>query len=477
MISYGSTTGRWILTATILGSGIVFIDGTVVNVALPAIGHSLHASLAGLQWTIDGYLLTLSALLLIGGGLGDRYGRRLIFVIGLGVFTVGSLACALAPDIAALIAARALQGLGGAMLVPGSMAIIAASIDPDDRGRAIGAWSGLSGVAGAVGPFLGGWLIDAVSWRMIFVINLPLAAITGLLAWRHVPESRAQVSGPLDVPGAATASVALATLAYASIEHRGSGSLVTLIVGVLTTTLFLILEARRPFPMLPLSTFRSPQFSGTNLTTVAVYGALGVALFLVVLRLEISLGYSALLAGVSLVPFTGLMLVLSPRMGRLGQRVGARLPMTVGSLVTAVGMLLFGRVGPGTHYVIGVLPAVVVFGLGMSLVVAPLTAAVLGSVPESMVGVASGINNAASRLASLFAVAVLPGLAGISVSTSVGTGLSHGYVTAMRISAGMCAVGAAVAWVFVKTTATVRVPPHPSPVAACQDPRAVQITR
>lgn len=458
------------ILATVLGSGVVFLDGTVVNVALPAIGHDLHTSVTGLQWTLDAYLLTLSALLLLGGSAGDRYGRRSMFVLGLIAFTLASAACGLAPDVGLLIAARAAQGVGGALLVPGSLAIIASEFAAEDRGRAIGAWSGLGGVASAVGPFLGGWLIDAVSWRLIFFLNLPLAAVAVAVARRHVPESRAPEHEPLDVTGAATISLALAALSYAAIEHRGTGARLALVLGVVVAALFVVLEQRSAHPMLPLAIFRSAQFTGANLTTLAVYGALGVAVFLVVLRLEVSLRYSALDAGASLVPLTVLMLLLSSTSGKVAQRIGARVPMTVGPVVTAAGMLLLSRVGPGTRYVSGVFPGMVVFGLGMVITVAPLTAAVLAGVEESRVGVASGINNAAARLAGLLAVAVLPGVAGIDPGHSLRSGLATGYQSALRIAAGLCAAGAVAAWLLVRRTAPVRAVAHPSPFGACHDP-------
>ena len=458
------------ILATVLGSGVVFLDGTVVNVALPAIGHDLHTSVTGLQWTIDAYLLTLSALLLLGGSAGDRYGRRSVFVVGLIAFSVASAGCGLAPGVGYLIAARAVQGVAGALLVPGSLAIIASDFAPEDRGRAIGAWSGLGGVAGAVGPFVGGWLIDAVSWRLIFFLNLPLAAVAVVVALRHVPESRAPEQEPLDIRGAATVSLALAALSYAAIEHRGGEAPVALALGLVGAALFVGLERAAAHPMLPLSIFRSAQFTGANLTTLAVYGALSAATFLVVLRLEVSLHYSALDAGASLVPFTVLMLFLSPTSGKVAQRIGARVPMTVGPVMTGAGMLLLSRVAPGSRYVTGVLPGILVFGLGLVATVAPLTAAVLASVDDSRVGVASGINNAAARLAGLLAVAVLPGVAGIDPGRSLGSGLASGYSSALQISAGLCVLGGIVAWVFVRRTAPVRPVPHPSPFAACQHP-------
>lgn len=465
-VRYGTATARWIIAATVLGSGVAFLDGTVVNVALPAIGHDLHTSMRGLQWTVDAYLITLSALLLLGGSLGDRYGRRRTFIGGLAAFTAASVLCAVAPSAGLLIAARAVQGVGGALLVPGSLAIIAATFHPDDRGKAIGTWSGLAGVASAIGPFVGGWLIDAVSWRLVFLLNVPIAAVAAAITRRHVPETKAPIEGPLDSPGAAAATVALAALAFAAIERDA----IALVVGIVASAVFVARESTTSHPMLPLGVFRSSQFTGANATTLAVYAALGGALFLVVLRLQVSLGYSPLAAGASLVPFTGLMLVLSPAAGQVGQRIGARLPMTVGPMITAAGMLLFARIAVGSHYVTTVLPAVVVFGVGMACTVAPLTAAVLGSVTDDLVGVASGVNNAVARLAGLLAVAVLPALAGIGTSGSIGSSIDAGYATALRIAAGLCVAGGAVAFALVRETAAASTPSHPAPSVACNDP-------
>jgi EmrB/QacA subfamily drug resistance transporter len=455
-----------VLAATVLGSGIAFLDGTVVNVALPAIARDLDASIAGLQWILNAYLVTLCALLLLGGSLGDRFGRRTMFVAGLVGFTAASLACGLAPSLGLLVAARAVQGVGAALLVPGSLSIIAASFHDQDRGKAIGAWSGLAGVAGSIGPFLGGWLIDAVSWRLIFLINLPLAAAAIAIAVRHVPDTRSAAHAPIDVAGALLVTPALALLSYGAIQHSAAAAM----VGGVGLIAFLVVEARSDHPMLPLSVFRSRQFSGANLTTLAVYAGLSGALFLLVLRLQASMGYSALEAGAATVPFTILMLLLSPAAGALGQRVGARLPMTIGPLTAGAGVLLLSGVGPGDRYGTGVLPGVVVFGLGMALTVAPLTAAVLAGVDEERTGVASGVNNAVARLAGLLAVAALPALAGIAADESMARSLDAGYATALRIAAAVTASGALAAAVFVRRTASATPTAHPSVYTACQDP-------
>jgi EmrB/QacA subfamily drug resistance transporter len=337
-----------VIVATVLGSGIAFLDGTVVNVALPTMGNDLHAGIRELQWILDGYLVTLSALLLLGGSLGDLYGRRRGFLTGLVAFSGASAVCGFAPNPTVLIAARALQGGGAALLVPGSLALISASFHPDDRGRAVGAWSGLAGVSGALGPFVGGWLIDAVSWRLIFFINLPIAAACFVITKRFVPESRDddEIGVRPDFAGAIAASIGLAATAYGLIEQQwGAG-----IVGAAMLVGFVLIERRVAHPMLPLAMFRSAQFRGANLTTLAVYTGLGGTTFALVLQLQKSLGYSALEAGLALVPLTILMLLLSSRSGALAQRIGPRLQMTIGPLVVATGLLILTRVEPGRSY-------------------------------------------------------------------------------------------------------------------------------
>jgi EmrB/QacA subfamily drug resistance transporter len=450
-LRFGTPAARWTLLATVLGSRMAFLDGTVVNVALPAIGRDLDASFTGLQWTINAYLVTLTALLLFGGSLGDRIGRRTVFVWGLVAFTLASVVCGFAPGSGTLIAARALQGVGGALLVPGSLSIIGSVFHPDDRGRAIGAWSGLAGVATSIGPFLGGWLVDSISWRAVFFINVPLAAVAITAAVRHVPDTSASDAGPLDVPGAVLATSGLAGISYAAIEHTGVGAVVAGVAGAAALVAFLVVEHRHAQPMMPLGLFRSRQFSGTNLTTLAVYAGLGGAMFLVVIRLQASMGYSALEAGAAMVPFSVLLLLFSPAAGQLGQKIGPRIPLTVGPLIAGAGILWLGAVGPGDSYVTSVLPAVLVFGVGMTFVVAPLTTAVLASVDDEMTGVASGVNNAVARLAGLLAVAALPGLAGIATGTSLAEDLAAGYTTALRIAAAVTAAGGIVGFLLVSS--------------------------
>ncbi|HYV59040.1 MAG TPA: DHA2 family efflux MFS transporter permease subunit [Acidimicrobiia bacterium] len=472
-VEFGTPRGRWVIFAAILGSGIAFLDSTVVNVALPHIGDDLGGGLSGLQWTLDGYLLTLSALLLLGGALGDEYGRKRMFVIGLVWFTAASVLCGFAPSIGALIAARALQGVGGALLVPGSLALITASFRSQDHGSAIGAWSGLTGVATALGPFLGGWLVDAVSWRLVFLINVPLAAVALWVTMRHVPESRDPQAGTRpDFAGAATVTIGLAGVVFALIQGPAHGwspfVIIAGVVGAAGLVAFPFVEQRVSSPLVPLDIFRSRQFSGANGTTFVVYAALGVALFLVVVELQTVLDYSALQAGVATLPITVLMLFLSPRAGRLAQRIGPRIPMTVGPLVVAAGLVLLAGIGPGTSYATGILPGLIVFGLGLSLTVAPLTAAVMGSVEENHVGVGSGVNNAVARVAGLLAVAVLPALAGLE-SASAGAQFSDGVARALYISAALAAVGALNSWITIRSAARVSTPVQ-SLAVACQDP-------
>lgn len=477
MVRYRTSQGRWVVAATALGSGVAFLDGTVVNVALPAIGEDLGTSITGLQWTVNAYMVTLSALLLLGGGLGDHFGRRAMFVAGLGGFTVASVLCGVAPSAGYLIAARSLQGVGGALLVPGSMSIIAATFHPDDRGPAIGAWSGLAGVASSIGPFLGGWLIQAASWRFIFFINVPLAAVAIAITLRHVPETRSPQRVPLDLKGAPLITVALAGLSYAAIEHSGRASVIAAVGGVIALAWFLRVEQRSTHPTLPLHLFGSRQFSGTNLSTLAVYAGLGGAFFLVVLRLQASMGYSPLEAGAALTPFTVMMLVLSPTAGKLGQRIGPRIPMTIGPLITATGFVMFSGLSPGDPYATGVLPGVLLFGLGMALTVAPLTAAVLGSVDDDLAGIASGVSNAVARLAPLIAVAALPAVTGISDAASVQAGLDAGFSGALLICAASCALGGVIAALFVSATTEVQPVFHPSPFVACQDSGVAMVDR
>ena len=455
MIAYDSAAGRWVLAVAVLGSGMAFLDGTVVNVALPDIGRDLGASTSALQWVLNGYLLTLASLILLGGSLGDRYGRRRVFVLGVMVFTAASLLCAIAPSSGFLVAARLLQGIGGALLTPGSLAMIEASFRPADRARAIGAWSGLGGVATAIGPLLGGYLVQAVSWRAIFLINLPLGLLVAAMATRHVPETRdPTASGRLDFRGATLVGLGLAGTTYALIEgpEKGMAGAVALagVGGVLALVAFLLAEHASPNPMMPLEMFSSRQFSAANLVTFVVYAALGGVFFLLVAFLQISLGYSPIAAGAASLPVTLLMLLFSARAGALAQRIGARIPLTVGPLVIAAGLLLMTRIEPGDSYVSSVLPAVIVFGLGLTLVVAPVTATVLAAADARHSGIASGINNAVSRVGGLLAVAVLPLVAGLTGDAFYSpAAMTDGFHMAMLVCAGLAAAGGLLAWATI----------------------------
>ena len=454
-IAMGEPRGRWVLAATVLGSGVALLDSTIVNVALPTIGRDLDADFSDLQWTVNGYVLTLAALILLGGSLGDRYGRRRVFVVGVTWFAVASLLCGLAPDVEALVAARLLQGVGGALLTPGSLALISASFRGADRSRAIGAWSGLTGVAAAVGPVVGGLLVE-VSWRLVFLVNVPLCALVVVLAQRHVPESRDEQAAPhLDVAGAVLGAGGLAGVTYALIGagDRGAttGVLLAGAAGAAALVAFLAVEARSPHPMLPLGVFRARQFSAANAVTFAVYAALGALFLLLVVHLQTVAGYPPLLAGSALLPVTGAMLLLSARSGALAARIGPRLQMTVGPLLCAGGVLLLRGIGPDAAYLRDVLPGVVVFGLGLATTVAPLTAAVLGAVDDRLSGLASGVNNAVARTASLLAVAVLPVAAGIDgADYAQPADFAEGFRTAMLLTAGLLVLGGVLAAATVR---------------------------
>ncbi|MFF4759987.1 MFS transporter [Streptomyces sp. NPDC001292] len=456
-VRISSRTGRWILLTTVLGSSMAMLDSTVVNVALPRIGRDLDANLAALQWTVNAYMVTLADLILLGGSLGDHYGRRRIFVLGVVWFATASLLCGLAPNVGILVAARALQGIGGALLTPGSLALIQASFHPDDRGRAVGLWSGFGGIGAAVGPFLGGWLVAGPGWRWVFLLNVPLALICAPIAVRHVPESSGGTAhGRFDVLGAALGALSLALVTYALIEAR-NGTLavaLTAAAGVLAAVAFVYVEKHRGDPMMPPDIFASRQFTAVNLVTLCVYAAFGGFFFLTALQLQVVAGYSPLEAGTALLPTTVLMLLFSARSGALADRIGPRLPLTVGPLLCAVALLLMLRVGKGADYLTDVLPALLVMGAGMVTLVAPLTATVLASVDTSRAGLASGINNAAARAAGLIAVAALPLLAGMGPEAyRSADAFDAAFRRAMPICAAVLVAGAVLAFATVRRPA------------------------
>ncbi|HZZ96035.1 MAG TPA: MFS transporter [Jatrophihabitantaceae bacterium] len=468
-VVYRSAQGRWVLLATILGSGMAQLDGTVVNVALPRIGENLNAGLTSLQWTLNAYTLTLSGLLLLGGSLGDRLGRRRIFIIGTIWFAVASAGCALAPTAGVLIATRALQGVGAALLTPGSLAILEAVFRKEDRAEAVGAWSGLGGVASAIGPVVGGVLVGAApwGWRLAFLINLPLAAAVVIVAARHVPETRDEhATGRLDVAGAASAAIGLALVIYALTEGPDQGwpssVVASLVIGLVVIAGFVVREARTANPMLPLGLFRSRQFSGANVVTLVVYAALSGALFLLPVQLQRVVGFSPVAAGSALLPVTAVMLLLSARMGRLAQRIGPRKPMTLGPIVAGAGLALLTELGPSSSYLTSVLPAMILFALGLSATVAPLTATVLAAAPPHQIGIASAVNNDVARTAGLLAVAVLPGVAGITQATYAHpASLSTGFHHAIVIAACCCALGGVLSWFVISDDVLDRGSPLP----------------
>jgi EmrB/QacA subfamily drug resistance transporter len=400
------------LAATIIGSGVVIVDSTVVNIALPHIARDLGSGFSGLQWIVNGYLLTLSALLLLGGSLGDIFGRKKVYLIGLIGFGLSSLLCGLAPSTPFLVAARALQGIFGALLVPGGLANISANFEKATRAAAIGTWTAWSALSAAIGPTLGGYIVDTTSWRWIFIINVPLVIICCMLAALGMQESRGSAHARrIDIPGAAFAAVGLAGVTYGLIEGPNrqwdTVALASIGLGILTMLAFLWRERRTDDPMVKLQLFNSRNFSGANLMTFTMYGALSAFLFALVIHLQTELGYSGTKAGLSLLPITIMLLALSARIGRLAGKQGPRRFMTAGPIMASCGILYLYGLSPGVSYIFGVLPGVLLFAIGLAITVSPLTITVMGAVSDEDSGIASGINNAVSRVAGLVTVAAL----------------------------------------------------------------------
>lgn len=476
-----SPAGRWVVAAVVLGSAGPFIATTAVNVALPAIGGAFGLGISGVQWTVNSYLLTLGALILLGGALGDRYGHRSTFLAGLVGFGATSLLCALAPTAPLLFAARVLQGAAGALLVPTSLALVNSVFPESDRGAAVGMWAGWSAVATALGPFVGGWLVDVGSWRGVFAFVVPVVAAAVPIARRYVPETRVGGARRIDVSGAVLVTLGLAGLTAALVEGprlgfshpgvAGSG-----VAGLALLGAFVLAQRHSAGPLVPPALFASRQFTGANVVTLLCYTALGGALFFLMLQLQNVVGYSALAAGAALAPINVAMLLLSPLAGRVAQRIGPAAPMTVGPVLAAGGFVLLAGVRPGVGYLTGVLPGVAVFGLGLAILVAPLTAAVLAAVPEGHAGVGSAVNNAVARVAGLLAAAALPWAAGIGGAGGLaGAAFSAGYGRAMWICAALCVAGGLVAAATIRRAATVRPHAHPAPLHACTDEQAERL--
>lgn len=456
LLVLGSARGRIALAASVAASASSMLDGTVVNVALPALGDELGADVVGLQWVITGYLLTLASFILLGGALGDHLGRRRVFVVGAVWFGLASLLCGVAPTLPVLLVARILQGVGAALLTPTSLALLQAGFRSGDRAAAVGAWSGLGGLAGAVGPFVGGWLVDGPGWRWAFLVNLPLLAVA-VVASRVFPESRDPDADPrFDVMGSALAVLALAPLTWALTQGPERGwtdplVLAATVVAVLAAAGFVVRQRRAPAPLVPRVVFARREFTVLNVVTFLLYGALGVEFFLVVVQLQVSAGWTALSAGTALLPATVLMLVGSARSGRLAARIGPRPQLVAGPLLVAAGLVLLARIDADARWLTDVAPGAVLFGLGLVTFVAPLTASVMGSVDEALVSTASGVNNAVARTGGLLAVAVVPGVAGLAVTAGPAE-VTAAYVTAMHLTAGLAVAAAVVSAVGLRRT-------------------------
>jgi EmrB/QacA subfamily drug resistance transporter len=463
-----SPTGVALIAGTVLASGVASYDAFVVNVAVPAIGRRFDAGVAAIQWTLTSYLLAVAALLLIAGALADRFGRRRVLVIGLCVMGVASVLCAIASSIDTLIAARAVQGIGAALVVPTSLALLNGTLQVPDRARGIGVWAGLSTLATTVGPYAGGWLVDHASWRWVFLLNLPLILLA-LVALRRVPETSGERRAlSLDAAGALLAVLGLGGVIYALTDGAGAGwtsprILIAFIVGGLSLVALVPVERRRRAPMLRLSLFASRQFDALNVVTVLFYGALTAAGYLLVVELQLRLGYTATQAGAALIPVTVVFLVLAPLSGGFVSRIGPRWPMVAGILLVGVSQVWLAELHHGSGYVSAILPATLVRGVGLGLAVTPLTAAVLAAVGDADLGEASAINDAASRVGGVIAIALVPALIGVTAGSSLADALASGYEPAMVAIGGLCAGGALVAWLFVSDK------PGPAPRLAAPD--------
>ena len=459
LVALRSTTGVALIAATVLASMVGFLDAYVVNVAVPAIGRDLGASVTTLQWSLTAYLVTVAALLLVSGALADRFGRRRLLVTGLLVMLVSSVLCAVAPSVGALIAARVAQGVGGALVVPSSLALLNGTLRVSDRARGIGIWAGLATLGTTVGPYAGGWLVDHASWRYVFLLNLPLILL-GLLALRRVPESGKSGSRlALDVSGALLAAVGLGGVIYALTDGSISGWLsapvvITAAVGLACLAALVPVERRVRAPMLRLSLFASRQFTAINATTVLFYGGLSAAGYLLVIELQLQLGYSAVQAGAVLIPQAALFLVISPLSGGLVARVGPRRLMVAGILTVAAAFLWLSGAHAGASYALAILPAAILWGVGVGLAVTPLTAAVLAAVDDRDLGEASAINDAASRLGAVVAIAIVPALIGVGGGATLANALADGYQPAMIAIGGMCVAAAVIAGLFVSDDRT-----------------------
>ena len=477
-VRLASAAGRWVLAVAVLGEAMVLLEATVVNVALPAIGRDLGAGVAGLQWTLNGYVLTLAALVLAAGSLSDLDGRRRVFTLGVAAFVAACALCAAVPTIQLLVAARFVQGVGGALLTPGSLAIIDAVFVPGDRTRAIGAWAGLTAVAAAAGPPVGGYLTDALSWRAVFLVNLPLGAFVIIAAVVKVPESRDPTrAGGLDLPGAGLATAAIAGLCFALVQASGGLTPAVITAAAVSLTAagaFAVTERRSSHPMLPPGLSGSRQFAAATVLALVTYAALGGVIFLFAAFLQVSLGYTALQAGAATLPVTIVLLTGSGPSGAIAQRTGPRIPLTAGAAATGAGLLLMARIHPGDSYLAAVLPPLAVFGAGLAALITPITATVLASVDARHSGIASAVNNALSRLGQMTAVAALPLAAGLSGTDFEDPAkLAAGFPVAMTIAAVASFAAALLAWTTIGDDALSR-PEADSKPAAKQLPPSLQ---